>query len=47
MVPIPVEQLRREGKVLTVNQWLARIILLESFAGCPGVSRLFSFSPGV
>lgn len=37
MKPIPVEQLRSEGKILTVKQWLARIILLESFAGCPGM----------
>lgn len=37
MKPIPVDQLRKEGKILTVNQWLTRIILLESFAGCPGM----------
>lgn len=37
MKPIPVEQLRKEGKLLTVNQWMTRIILLESFAGCPGM----------
>lgn len=35
--PIPVEQLRKEGKILSVNQWMTRIILLESFAGCPGM----------
>jgi ubiquinol oxidase len=37
MKPIPVEKLRSEGKLLTVNQWMTRIILLESFAGCPGM----------
>lgn len=37
MKPIPVEKLRAEGKLLTVNQWMMRIILLESFAGCPGM----------
>ncbi|KAI9639822.1 alternative oxidase 1 [Dioszegia hungarica] len=37
MKPIPIEKLRAEGKILTVNQWMTRVILLESFAGCPGM----------
>lgn len=36
-VPIPVEQLRKDGKILSDKQWLLRIVLLESFAGVPGM----------
>lgn len=35
--PIPIERLRREGKVLSDRQWLLRIIVLESVAGVPGM----------
>lgn len=35
--PIPVERLRKEGKLLSNKQWLYRIIFLESIAGVPGM----------
>lgn len=35
--PLPVERLRKEGKILSDKQWLLRIIVLESFAGVPGM----------
>lgn len=35
--PVPVERLRKEGKILSDKQWLLRIIVLESFAGVPGM----------
>ncbi|WVQ76342.1 alternative oxidase, mitochondrial [Cryptococcus sp. DSM 104548] len=35
--PIPVAQLRAEGKLLSDHKWLFRIILLESIAGVPGM----------
>ena len=35
--PLPIERLRREGKILSDRQWLLRIIVLESVAGVPGM----------
>lgn len=35
--PIPVDRLRKEGKLLSDQQWLYRIIFLESIAGVPGM----------
>lgn len=35
--PLPIERLRKEGKILSDKQWLLRIIVLESFAGVPGM----------
>jgi hypothetical protein len=35
--PLPVARLRAEGKILSDKQWLLRIIVLESFAGVPGM----------
>jgi hypothetical protein len=35
--PIPVAELRKKGDLLSDKDWLLRIILLESFAGVPGM----------
>jgi hypothetical protein len=35
--PLPIERLRKEGKILSDRQWLLRIIVLESVAGVPGM----------
>ncbi|ODN97106.1 alternative oxidase, mitochondrial [Cryptococcus amylolentus CBS 6273] len=35
--PIPIAQLRADGKLLSDHKWLFRIILLESVAGVPGM----------
>ena len=37
MRPLPVAELRAKGQVLSDRNWLFRIILLESFAGVPGM----------
>ncbi|GFZ46772.1 Alternative oxidase, mitochondrial, partial [Saitozyma sp. JCM 24511] len=35
--PVPIEQLRQSGQLLSPKGWLFRFILLESFAGVPGM----------
>lgn len=35
--PIPIKELRAKGELLSDKDWLLRIILLESFAGVPGM----------
>ena len=35
--PIPIEELRAKGQLLSDKNWLLRIILLESIAGVPGM----------
>jgi len=35
--PLPIEELRAKGQLLGVNQWMLRVILLESIAGVPGM----------
>lgn len=37
MKPIPIEELRAKGQLLSPKHWLLRIILLESIAGVPGM----------
>ncbi|ORY34016.1 alternative oxidase 1 [Naematelia encephala] len=35
--PIPIKELRQKGLLLSDNNWLLRVILLESIAGVPGM----------
>ncbi|OCF36865.1 alternative oxidase, mitochondrial [Kwoniella heveanensis BCC8398] len=35
--PVPIAELRAKGQLLSNDQWLFRIILLESIAGVPGM----------
>ena len=37
MRPIPIEQLRKDGMLLSDKMWMSRIIVLESIAGVPGM----------
>lgn len=42
LTELPLSELRKRGFVMSVDQWMLRILFLETIAGVPGMVRFIS-----